>query len=127
METLRSATADGSGEPLNPQDPPDPLNPLPARIRKTMLEPFLLLGIDRKWCIAQFAIVITFAAGLRNGWVLLAVGVTHPVLWLAVRRDPDQIRCYVKYSRQGDYYEPRALLRQKINARPKGFARGMPC
>ncbi|MFL9996257.1 VirB3 family type IV secretion system protein [Paraburkholderia sediminicola] len=123
METLRSASHDPSGVPPDPRDPQDPLA---ARIRKTMLEPFLLLGIDRKWCIAQGAIVVTFAAGLRNGWVLLAVLVTHPVLWLAVRRDPDQIRCYTKYSRQGDYYEPRQLLRQKINARPKGFARGMP-
>ncbi|NIF78119.1 type VI secretion protein [Paraburkholderia sp. Cy-641] len=121
MESLRSDSRDASGEPV---DSPDPLA---ARIRKTMLEPFLLLGIDRKWCIAQGAIVITFAAGLRNGWVLLAVLLTHPVLWLAARRDPDQIRCYVKYSRQGDYYEPRQLLRQKINARPKGFARGIPC
>ncbi|WP_343671289.1 VirB3 family type IV secretion system protein [Paraburkholderia heleia] len=102
-------------------------DPLAARIRKTMLEQFLLLGIDRRWCIAQAAIVVTFAAGMRNAWVLLAVLVTHPVLWLAVRRDPDQIRCYTKYSRQGDYYEPRQLLHQKINARPKGFARGLPC
>ncbi|MDN7669325.1 MULTISPECIES: VirB3 family type IV secretion system protein [Burkholderia] len=105
----------------------EPDDPLAARIHKTMLEQFLLLGIDRKWCIAQCAIVITFAAGMRTWWVLLAVLVTHPVLWLAVRRDPDQIRCYTRYSRQGDYYEPRQLLRQKVNARPKGFARGMPC
>ncbi|WP_342335254.1 VirB3 family type IV secretion system protein [Burkholderia pseudomallei] len=102
-------------------------DPLAARIRKTMLEQFLLLGIDRRWCIAEVAIVITFAAGMRNAWVLLAVLVTHPVLWLAVRRDPDQIRCYTKYSHQGDYYEPRQQLRQKVNARPKGFARGLPC
>ena len=124
MDTLRSGARDESGDPADPLDLPDPLA---ARIRKTMLEQFLLLGIDRKWCIAQAAIVITFAAGLRNGWVLLAVLVTHPVLWLAVRRDPDQIRCYVKYGRQGDYYEPRQHTRQKINARPKGFARGTAC
>ncbi|MGF6411502.1 type IV secretory pathway TrbD component [Paraburkholderia sp. MM5482-R2] len=124
MDTHRPDARDAS---VGAVDPLDPLDPLAARVRKTMLEQFLLLGIDRKWCIAQGAIVITFAAGLRNGWVLLAVLVTHPVLWLAVRRDPDQIRCYAKYSRQGDYYEPRQLLRQKINARPKGFARGMPC
>lgn len=108
-------------------DHDDSPDPLAARIRKTMLEQFLLLGIDRKWCIAQAAIVVTFAAGLRNGWVLLAVLITHPVLWLAVRRDPDQIRCYAKYSRQGDFYEPRQILHQKVNARPKGFARGTLC
>ena len=106
----------------------DELNdPLVARIRKTMLEQFLLFGIDRRWCAAEVLIVVSVAAGLRNAWVLLAILVTHPVLWTAVRRDPDQIKCYTKYSQQGDFYEPRQVLHQKLNARPKGFGRGTLC
>jgi type IV secretion system protein VirB3 len=105
----------------------EPDDPLVARIRKTLLEQFLLFGVDRRWCASEVLIVVTVAAGLRNPWVLLAVLVTHPVLWMAVRSDPNQISCYTKYSRQGDFYEPRQMLHQKLNVRPKGFSRGTLC
>ena len=104
-----------------------PADSLSVPIRKTMLEKFLMGGIDRKLCAGELAILIFIAVGLRNPWVLLALPPTHLILWLATKRDPDQFNCYLRYSKQGDFYEPRPMLRQTRNARPKGFARGELC
>jgi type IV secretion system protein VirB3 len=80
--------------------------------------------VDRKLTVAEAVVALLFAFGTKNWTLLAAPLVTHPLLWLAVRRDPDLIRCYLRYRRQGDYYEPRQHLNQKINARPEGFGRG---
>jgi type IV secretion system protein TrbD len=102
----------------------EPADPLVVNIRLTMLERFMLLGIDRKWFMGQIAAVAIFAVGLKTPWVLLALLVTHPVLWLMVRKDPDQVNCYFRYSKQGDFYEPRQSVNQRRNTRPIGFGRG---
>ncbi|CAB3770818.1 VirB3 family type IV secretion system protein [Paraburkholderia humisilvae] len=98
-------------------------DPFVVNIQQTMLERFMLLGIDRKWFMGQITAVGIFAIGLKNPWVLVAVLVTHPVLWLMVRNDPDQVACYLKYSDQGDFYEPRQSVKQRRNTRPVGFGR----
>jgi len=99
-------------------------DPLVIKVDKAMLEQFRLLGVDRQWTLIELAITLLIAFGLRNWFVLAAPLVTHPLLWLVVRKDPDCIRCYLKYRRQGDYYEPRQFLHQRINCRPRGFGRG---
>jgi type IV secretory pathway TrbD component len=115
-------SARDDGHPANET----PSNPLVVPVRKTMLEKFLLLGIDRKWCLGQLAIVGVVAAGLRNPYALGGVVISHLVLWLMVRKDPDQVSCYLKYGKQGDFYEPRQSPYQRRNARPQGFGRGVP-
>ena len=104
-----------------------PADPLTVPVGKTLLERFRLLGVDRRWTVIEIAIALLFAFGLRNGTVLAAPVVTHFLLWLACRRDPEQIACYLRYRRQGDHYEPRHHPRQRLYARPLGFARGLPC
>lgn len=116
-------TATESGTPAAD----DSADSLAVPIRKTMLEKFLMVGIDRKLTAAELAIIVFTAIGLRNPWVLLALPPTHLILWLATKKDPDQFNCYLRYSKQGDFYEPRPMLRQTRNARPKGFARGELC
>lgn len=102
----------------------EPVDPLVVEVKLTMLERFMLLGIDRKWFMGQIAAVGIFAVGLKNPWVLGALLITHPVLWLTVRKDPDQVNCYIRYSKQGDFYEPRQSVNQRRNTRPVGFGRG---
>jgi len=102
-------------------------DPLVVPIRKTMLEHFLLLRVDRKLTAAELTLVMITAVGLRNPWVVLAFPLTHLILWLVTKGDPDKFNCYLRYSKQGDFYEPRPMLRQIRNARPKGFARGELC
>ncbi|PTB17787.1 type VI secretion protein [Trinickia symbiotica] len=105
-------------------DNTSPTDPLVVKVNKTTLEQFRLLGVDRPWTVIEFAIVALIAFGLKNWYVLAAPLVTHPLLWLAARKDPDLIQCYLKYRKQGDHYEPRQHLYQRINCRPIGFGRG---
>ena len=105
-------------------DDDHPDNGLAVKVDKTTLEQFRLLGVDRPWTVIEVATVLLIAIGLKNWYVLGAPLVTHPLLWISVRKDPDLIKCYLRYRKQGDYYEPRQFQYQRINCRPKGFGRG---
>lgn len=114
-------------EELMPDDSEEEVDPTVVKVDKSLLELFLLGGIDRKWCLANIAIVAIFAVMLKSWLMLAAAPLTHLALYLAVKSDPDAFRAYRRYSKQGDFYEPRQVLGPGENGRPVGFGRAMPC
>jgi type IV secretion system protein TrbD len=121
MNKLESTNERGDGDTGLDTDPTTVV------INKNTLEKFFLAGIDRKWCIAEVAIILTFTLIAKSGWVLVVLPFTHLALWYPVRKDPDKFRAYLEYSRQSTRYEPRHALRTGRNSRPIGFGRGTPC
>jgi type IV secretion system protein TrbD len=103
---------------MNTNDSPD----LTRRVRKQMLERFVIFGVPRRLVGIYSAFVIVPAIVTRDGWLLLAVVPAHLIAWLLTKKDPEKFETYLRYRSQGDRYQPRDLF-AKGNARPRGFGR----
>lgn len=80
----------------------------------------------------SFAVVnISFSAAMvmaAQAWQFILPGLlVHFLLVAMTKRDPLTRVIYFRYVRQGRRYDPWPRERQKLNARPRGFCRGVSC
>jgi type IV secretion system protein VirB3 len=103
---------------MNTQEPAS----LSAKVRKQMLERFILFGVPRRLVGIYAVLVLVPAVVTRDGWLLLAALPAHVIAWALTKDDPEKFEMYLKYKSQGDSYVPYDFF-GRGNARPRGFGR----
>jgi type IV secretory pathway TrbD component len=82
------------------------------------------LGVEKRMFYLNAALAAITGVGLHVWWLLAVNVVVHLFLMWVTASNPDIIRVYIKYRRQGDYYRPWGEP-MVCNRRPEGYGRGM--
>lgn len=95
-------------------------------IHESMLQVKMIAGVDVRFAVPLWAIVLAFVFAFHY-FMVLPVGVfAHLFLVWLFKQDPNIIDVYIAYSRQEDVYDPWPHADSKTK-RPEGFGRDLLC
>jgi len=84
-------------------------------------------GAEKSFAIVNLSFTAAMFMASQNWQFILPGIVTHLLLVWMTKRDPLTRVIYFRYVRQGRRYDPWPRGRQGLNARPRGFCRGVLC
>lgn len=96
-------------------------------VYQSLLEVKTVAGVESRIAILNGTFAAAFTFGLDNPWMIPIAVVTHIFLRWLTKKDPHIIRIYSQYRVLGAIYDPWPKRKQRTNARPRGFGRGLLC
>ena len=98
-----------------------------SKVRRALTEPLLIAGAERSLCLINIGVLLFTWVSLRVWWWTLGAFLIHIVLVYVAKDDADMRKIYIRYSLQGDKYDPWPHVSQRRGRRPLGFGQGETC
>lgn len=98
-----------------------------SKVHAALFEPKTIGGVEHSLAVMNGTLAVVFVIGLEFAAYIPVAVLAHALLAYVTKRDPRIRQIYRRYIRQGDRYDPWPHSKQRYNARPKGFGRGMLC
>lgn len=101
--------------------------PRATPVHRSLLEQKTIGGVESRMAILNGTLAAALTFGMMTVYFLPFAVLLHLVLRWITKKDAKLIEIYTRYRIFGEVYDPWPKAVMRVNARPKGFAKGLLC
>ncbi len=98
-----------------------------TNVHNCLLEVRSAGGAEFQPVVINVTVMLTILMGPNIMWWPAVTYVVHKLLQWMFNKDPYMSRIFVRYMREGDFFDPWPKANQFINKRPSGAGRDLLC